>query len=36
MGEIHQENLDSFVDVLGQLDRGELDPAGAREALQLL
>ena len=36
MGEIHQEHLDSFVDVLGLLDRGELDPAGAREALQLL
>ncbi|MDA1064200.1 MAG: TlpA disulfide reductase family protein [Proteobacteria bacterium] len=36
MGEIHQEHLDNFVDVLGQLDRGELDPAGAREALRLL
>jgi thiol-disulfide isomerase/thioredoxin len=36
MGEIHQEQLDSFVEVLGQLDRGEIDIAGARETLDLM
>jgi hypothetical protein len=36
MGEIHQQQLDAIVTVLGQFDRGELDAAGAREALHLL
>jgi thiol-disulfide isomerase/thioredoxin len=36
MGEIHKEHLDNFVIVLGQLDRGELDVAGARDALDLM
>lgn len=36
MGEIHQPQLDAIVTVLGRLDRGELDPPTAREALNLL
>jgi thiol-disulfide isomerase/thioredoxin len=36
MGEIHQEHLDSIVMVLGQLDRGEVDVPGARDALDLM
>jgi thiol-disulfide isomerase/thioredoxin len=36
MGEIHQEHLDNFVTVLGQLDRGEVDVPGARDALDLM
>jgi thiol-disulfide isomerase/thioredoxin len=36
MGEIHGPQLDDIVAVLGQLDRGELDIAAARTALNLL
>jgi thiol-disulfide isomerase/thioredoxin len=36
MGEIHQEHLDNIVIVLGQLDRGEVDVPGARDALDLM
>ena len=36
MGEIHQPQLDAIVVVLGRLERGELDVAAAREALNLL
>ena len=36
MGEIHQPQLDAIVVVLGRLERGELDVATAREALNLL
>ena len=36
MGEIHQEHLDDIVRVLGQLDGGEIDAAGARTALDLM
>ena len=36
MGEIHQEQLDDIVEVLGQFDRGELDVPAARTALNLL
>lgn len=36
MGEIHQEQLEDIVHVLGQLDAGELDVAGARIALDLM
>ena len=36
MGEVHQEHLDNIVIVLGQLDRGEVDVPGARDALDLM
>lgn len=36
MGEIHQQHLDDFVRVLGQLDRAEIDIPAARSALDLL
>jgi len=36
MGEIHQQQLDEIVAVLGKLDRGELDAAAARTALNLM
>ncbi|MDH4125037.1 MAG: TlpA family protein disulfide reductase [Gammaproteobacteria bacterium] len=36
MGEIHQQQLDSFVEVLDRLDRGEIDLEGARTAARLL
>ncbi|MGI9271516.1 MAG: TlpA family protein disulfide reductase [Woeseiaceae bacterium] len=36
MGEIHQEHLDNIVTVMGQLDRGEVDIPGARDALNLM
>ena len=33
IGELHQEHLDRLADVLGQLDRGDIDKDAAREAL---
>ncbi|MBT8092237.1 MAG: TlpA family protein disulfide reductase [Gammaproteobacteria bacterium] len=36
IGELHQEHLDSLVDVLARLDRGEIDKNAAREALDRL
>lgn len=36
MGEIHQQQLDGFVEALRQLDRGEVDLEGARAAANLL
>jgi thiol-disulfide isomerase/thioredoxin len=36
IGELHQEHLDSLVDVLTRLDRGEIDKHAAREALDQL
>jgi len=36
MGEIHQEQLDDIVEVLGQFDRGELDAPAARTTLNLM
>ena len=36
MGELHQEQLDDIVKVLGQLDHGDLDVQAARTALNLL
>ena len=36
MGEIHQEQLDVVVDVLAQLDRGDLDEVAARDTLNSL
>ncbi len=36
IGELHQEHLDSVVDVMTRLDRGEIDKDGARAALDQL
>jgi thiol-disulfide isomerase/thioredoxin len=36
LGEIHQQDLDRVVAVLGRLDRGEIDNAGARKELASL
>ena len=36
LGEIHREDLDHIVTVLGQLDRGEIDKEAARGALTTL
>jgi thiol-disulfide isomerase/thioredoxin len=36
IGELHQEHLDSVVDVMTRLDRGEIDKNGARTALDQL
>jgi len=36
IGELHQEHLDSVVDVMTRLDRGEIDKDGARSALDRL
>ena len=36
IGELHQEHLDSVVDVMTRLDRGEIDKNGARAALDQL
>lgn len=36
IGEIHQEDLDHIVDVLGQLERGDIAKEAAREALYAL
>ena len=36
IGELHQEHLDSVVDVMTRLERGEIDKNGARAALDQL
>ncbi len=36
MGEIHQDEIDHIVDVLGKLDRGDIDKPAAVEALKTL
>ena len=36
IGELHQEHLDSVVDVMTRLERGEIDKNGARAALDKL
>jgi hypothetical protein len=33
MGEIHERHVTQIIDVLDRMDRGELDLAGARDAL---
>jgi hypothetical protein len=36
MGELHASHLETIVDVMGRLERGELDKDGARAALAAL